>query len=88
LPADDFDVELVSLPPPGEQRDEDEERGFFEFNRRDWLMFAVGGGVVAFAGLSVYGISQLMRRKDTQSEPPAPNEDAKKDETPKEQPPE
>jgi eukaryotic-like serine/threonine-protein kinase len=88
LPADDFDVELVSMPPPGGQADEEEERRFFEFNRRDWLLFALGGGVVAFAGLSVYGISQLMRRKDTQSEPPPPNEDAKKDETPKEQPPE
>ena len=75
---EEFDVELVSVPPPAPPptkrpiEEEEPKRGLFDLNRRDFLMLGLGGGGVLFAILTGYGLAQLLRTKETT--PSNPNE--------------
>lgn len=65
----DFDVELVALPPggviahpPAATSEETEPRTFFEFDRRDYTMMAVGALMISVALAAGYGLSQALKR--------------------------
>lgn len=74
LAPEEVDVELVPEPlpaaPPVPVISGADERGMFEFNRRDWVMLAAGAAGVLFAVGLGYGLARLARKKPTE-EPPA-----------------
>lgn len=84
--TEEYDVEIVPPPqaivsPPRTASSAD--RSFFDFDRRDWMMLGVGGGIIGAALALGFGVARLVRPSTTTSTPSEPG-DQKKDEPKKE----
>ena len=62
-----MDVELVTLPAPVAKAKDG--RGLTEFDRRDWIMLAVGAASVLAAVGAGYGLARLVRKKPEETPP-------------------